>query len=270
MTDDQHARGDAPAATLPSTLQSRYDQMFPELAPQEIERLRRFGSIRRYADGERLSRTGEVGRSMFVIISGHVAITQRDGLGHITPIVDQGPGRFMAEVGTLSGRAALVDGHAEGDVEALTITPENLRRLLVAEAELGERIVRALILRRVGLIESHASGPVLIGSPTSSDFALDSIPAVLAITRDPYIVYTSNIFALLGLRALYFVLADVVQRFRYLRTGLAVILCFVAGKMLLAGTIDVSVTVSLGVIVLIVLVALAASWAFPRQEQAAR
>jgi thioredoxin reductase (NADPH) len=106
---------------------------------------------------------------MFVIISGHVAITQRDGLGHITPVVDQGPGQFLAEVGTLSGRAALVDGYAEGDVEALMITPENLRRLLVAEAELGERIVRALILRRVGLIESHASGPVLIGAPTSSD-----------------------------------------------------------------------------------------------------
>ena len=98
-------------------------------------------------------------------------------------------------------------------------------------------------------------------------FALDSIPAVLAITRDPYIVYTSNIFALLGLRALYFVLADVVQRFHYLRAGLAVILCFVACKMLLAGTIDISVTVSLGVIIAIVLAAVIASWAFPKREQ---
>jgi thioredoxin reductase (NADPH) len=169
MTDEQNAQGDASAVARSPTLQSRFDQMFPGLAPQEIERLRRFGSIRRYADGERLFKTGEVGRGMFVIISGHVAITQRDGLGHITPVVEQGPGQFLAEVGTLSGRAALVDGHAEGDVEALMITPEDLRRLLVAEAELGERIVRALILRRVGLIESHASGPVLIGSPTSSD-----------------------------------------------------------------------------------------------------
>lgn len=169
MTDEQHWQGNTQVATPSSTLQSRYHQMFPSLAPQEIERLRKFGSTRRYADGERLSRTGEVGRGMFVIISGHVAITQRDGLGHITPIVEQGPGQFLAEVGTLSGRAALVDGHAEGDVEALMITPENLRRLLVVEAELGERIVRALILRRVGLIESHASGPVLIGAPTSSD-----------------------------------------------------------------------------------------------------
>jgi TerC family integral membrane protein len=99
-------------------------------------------------------------------------------------------------------------------------------------------------------------------------FALDSIPAVLAITRDPYIVYTSNIFALLGLRALYFVLADVVQRFHYLRPGLAAILCFVAAKMLLADVVDISVAMSLTVIVGIVLVAVAASWAFPRAEQA--
>ena len=99
-------------------------------------------------------------------------------------------------------------------------------------------------------------------------FALDSIPAVLAITRDPYIVYTSNIFALLGLRALYFVLADVVQRFHYLRPGLAVVLCFVACKMLLTGIVDISVKASLGVIIGIVLVAVAASWAFPKQQPA--
>jgi tellurite resistance protein TerC len=99
-------------------------------------------------------------------------------------------------------------------------------------------------------------------------FALDSIPAVLAITRDPYIVYTSNIFALLGLRALYFVLADVVQRFHYLRPGLAAVLCFVAAKMLLTGILEISTAVSLGVIAAIVLVAIVASWMFPKPAQA--
>jgi tellurite resistance protein TerC len=99
-------------------------------------------------------------------------------------------------------------------------------------------------------------------------FALDSIPAVLAITRDPYIVYTSNIFALLGLRALYFVLADVVQRFHYLRPGLAAVLCFVAAKMLLTGILEISTAASLGVIAGIVLIAIAASWVFPKQEPA--
>jgi thioredoxin reductase (NADPH) len=158
-TDGGHSR----------TLHARFAQMFPTLTPAEIERLRRYGSIRRYAGGERLFATGERGRGMFVLISGHVVVTQRDGLGHVRPVVDQGPGQFLAEVGTLSGAPALVDGHADGDVEALLIAPDELRRLLVAEAELGERIVRALILRRVGLIESEAGGPVLIGAENSSD-----------------------------------------------------------------------------------------------------
>ena len=98
-------------------------------------------------------------------------------------------------------------------------------------------------------------------------FALNSIPAVLAITRDPYIVYTSNIFALLGLRALYFVLADVVGRFHYLRPGLAAVLCFVACKMLLTGILEISTAASLGIIAAIVLIAIAASWVFPKQER---
>ena len=108
---------------------------------------------------------------MFVILSGHVAITQRDGLGRVTPVIDQGPGQFLAEIGQLSGRVALVDGHAEGDVETLLIPPEQLRALLVAEADLGERIMRALILRRVNLIQGGVGGPVLIGAHTLGDMA---------------------------------------------------------------------------------------------------
>ena len=87
-----------------------------------------------------------------------VAITQRDGLGHVTPVVEQGAGQFLADVGQLSTRAALVDGTAEGDVETLVIPTEGLRALLVAEAELGERIMRALILRRVALFKGGGAG----------------------------------------------------------------------------------------------------------------
>src|ERR1700682_3589641 len=126
----------------------RLEQTFPALTLQEIARMRRFGEIRNYKDGEPLFETGKPGPGMFVILSGHVAITQRDGLGRVTPVIDQGPGQFLAEIGQLSGRIALVDGHAEGDVETLLIPPERLRALLVAEADLGERIMRALILRR--------------------------------------------------------------------------------------------------------------------------
>jgi thioredoxin reductase (NADPH) len=108
---------------------------------------------------------------MFVVLSGDIAITQRDGLGHVTPVIDQGPGQFLAEIGQLSGRVALVDGHAEGDVETLLIPPDKLRALLVAEADLGERIMRALILRRVSLIQGGVGGPVLIGPASLGDMA---------------------------------------------------------------------------------------------------
>ena len=149
----------------------RHDQTFPTLTHPEIERMRRFAELRSYKDGEALFETGKVGPGMFVVLSGTVAITQRDGLGHVTPIIDQGPGQFLAEIGQLSGRIALVDGHAEGDVETLLIPPDQLRALLVAEAELGERIMRALILRRVSLIQGGAGGPVLIGPTSLGDTA---------------------------------------------------------------------------------------------------
>src|SRR5665213_1833662 len=147
----------------------RHEQTFPALTHSEIARMRRFGGLRHYKDGEALFETGKPGRGMFVVLSGHVAITQRDGLGHVTPLIDQGPGQFLAEIGQLSGRVSLVDGDAEGEVETLLIPPERLRALLVAEADLGERIMRALILRRVTLIQAGAGGSVLIGPSDSRD-----------------------------------------------------------------------------------------------------
>jgi thioredoxin reductase (NADPH) len=149
----------------------RLEQTFPALTAHEIERMRRFGEQQSYKDGERLFETGKVGPGMFVVLSGHVAISQRDGLGHVTPVVDQGPGQFVAEIGQLSGRVALVDAQAEGDVGTLLIPPDRLRALLVAEADLGERIMRALILRRVNLIQAGVGGPVLIGAPSVSGMA---------------------------------------------------------------------------------------------------
>ena len=149
----------------------RHEQTFPELTPQEIARMRRFGDVVRYKDGDKLFETGKPGPGMFVLLSGHVAIVQRDGFGHITPVIDQGPGQFLAEIGQLSGRVALVDGLAEGDVETLLIPPDKLRALLVAEADLGERVMRALILRRVNLIQGGVGGPVLIGPSNSPGVA---------------------------------------------------------------------------------------------------
>ena len=150
-----------------SRMFQRYEQTFPVLTAPEIARMRRFGEIRTFKDGECLFETGKPGHGMFVVLSGNVILTQRDGLGRVTPVIEQGPGHFLAESGQLSGRVALVDGHAEGDVETLLIPPQKLRALLVAEADLGERIMRALILRRVSLIQGGVGGPVLIGLPNS-------------------------------------------------------------------------------------------------------
>jgi tellurite resistance protein TerC len=97
-------------------------------------------------------------------------------------------------------------------------------------------------------------------------FAVDSIPAIFAVTTDPFIVYTSNVFAILGLRSLYFALAGVMDTFHYLKVGLGVVLSFVGAKMLLAHTAyKIDTLVSLGVVVVILAVAVVASLVFPKK-----
>lgn len=149
--------------SLPPSLASRREQMFPKLAPAEIDRLRRFGEVHTWQPGELLFEASKTGPGMFVLLDGHVLVTRKNCLGIEVPIVENGPGDFMAEIGQLSGRPSLVYGHALDVVEALVINSPSLRAVVVAEAELGERIMRALILRRMGLIETGAGGPILIG-----------------------------------------------------------------------------------------------------------
>jgi tellurite resistance protein TerC len=104
---------------------------------------------------------------------------------------------------------------------------------------------------------------LVIVETTDIVFALDSVPAVLAVTREPFIVYTSNIFAMLGLRSLYFVLAGVVERFRFLRVGLAAILIFFGARLLLDDVIEVPTGVSLGVIAVALALSVVASLKWP-------
>ncbi len=99
-------------------------------------------------------------------------------------------------------------------------------------------------------------------------FAVDSIPAIFAITRDPFIVYTSNVFAILGLRALYFVLAGVMREFHYLRPGLAVVLVFIGVKMTLTDLYEIPVLASLAVVAAVLAGAAAASMLWPPAERA--
>jgi thioredoxin reductase (NADPH) len=143
--------------------------MFLKLIIAEIDRLLRIGQKQLYSNDQPLFVTGEIAPGMFVVKVGRVKMTRRDPLGHLAPIVERGPGDFVGEVGQLSGRPALVDVHAVEDVEALLIPPENLRAVMIAEPELGDRIMRALILRRVVVIETGAGGPVLIGPEDSPD-----------------------------------------------------------------------------------------------------
>ncbi len=100
---------------------------------------------------------------------------------------------------------------------------------------------------------------IMIGV-TDVVFAVDSIPAIFAITKDPFIVMTSNIFAILGLRALYFLLADLAARFHLLSYGLAVVLMFVGIKMLIVDFVKIPVFISLGVVASILAISIAASW----------
>jgi len=156
-------------AAAQSIIDTRRHQMFPILEPVEIERMRRFGKARSYRAGEALVEVGKVGAGLTIVLNGHVDITQHDESGRRRHIVTHGPGSFMGELAQLRGRPALVDAHAQGAVEALIIPPDQLRALLIAEAELGERIMRALILRRVGLLETGAGGPVIVGRPENGD-----------------------------------------------------------------------------------------------------
>ena len=147
---------------------TRGAQMFPRLSDEELTRLSRFGEPRSFHAGEMLAHAGEAGPGLCLILSGQVEIRQPDRASERSHIVTHERGSFMGELAQLSGRPYLVDAQALTDVEAIAVRPDRLRALLIAEAELGERIMRALILRRVGLIESGA-GPVIVGDEADAD-----------------------------------------------------------------------------------------------------
>jgi thioredoxin reductase (NADPH) len=153
------------------TIEQRRAQAFPVLAPDEIARLHRFGRRRRFADGERVVETGKVSPGIYLVLSGGIRVTGRDGHGHALEVVEHGPGSFSGELSQLSRRPSFVDGVAAGETETLEIDAEQVHALLIAEAALGEKLMRAMILRRVALIEAGAGGPVLVGSASSSDVA---------------------------------------------------------------------------------------------------
>jgi thioredoxin reductase (NADPH) len=153
----------------PSIFHARHDQMFPVFASSDVAKLRRFGQRRSYADGELLAETGKPSPGMLVVLSGEVEVAQRDAAGRRTTIVTHVPGAVAGELSALAGRPGLVDSIARGPVEVVVVPPDRLHDLLVEEAEIGERLMRLFILRRVALLETGAGGPVIVGRADQAD-----------------------------------------------------------------------------------------------------
>ena len=138
------------------------------------------------------------------------------------------------------------------------------RRLRVSHEYHGEHF----FVRHAGrLFATPLFLVLLVVEITDVTLAVDSIPAVFGITRDPFIVYTSNVLAILGLRALYFLLAGVIDRLRFLDEGLAVVLVFIGGKMIGERWLHIPVTVSLGVVGGVLLISLLASLLIPPKKK---
>src|SRR5215510_5038594 len=152
-----------------SIIESRRDQIFPVLETADIERMHRFGRLRSFRAGEVLARVGQVADGLTIILAGKVEISRHHKLTDHEPMAIHGPGHFIGELAQLAGRPALIDARALEPGEALIIPPEQLRALLIAEVELGEHIMRALILRRVNLLERSVGGPIIVGRADNGD-----------------------------------------------------------------------------------------------------
>jgi tellurite resistance protein TerC len=157
--------------------------------------------------------------------------------------------------------------HQDIEPEANPVIRLVRRMLPITQGYRGQKFfVRGDAGRAATLMATPLFVVLVFVETTDLLFALDSIPAIFAITEDPFIVYTSNVFAILGLRALYFLLAGVIHRFHYLQLGLSVVLVFVGIKMLAADVIHVPVGVSLAVIAAVLALAVAASLLWPPEE----
>jgi thioredoxin reductase (NADPH) len=168
----------------PSDLANRGHQIYPVLGADDIRRVRRFAVERRWHDGEMVFRALIDSPGMVLVLEGALCCSRTDAFGQRIEVNVYRPGQFSGEVSQLSGRPPLANGQAEGELRALVVEPESLRALLMAEAELGERLMRAFILRRVGLIDDNPRGPILIGPAAHA--ALFELENFLSRNAYPY------------------------------------------------------------------------------------
>ncbi|MFD1952117.1 FAD-dependent oxidoreductase [Sphingomonas arantia] len=153
-------------------IDTREHQRFPVLDQAQVETARRFasGPEQRFDPGATLYAIGDHGAPAWLVIDGTIEVFRRDGLSREAPITVHHAGQFSGEVNQLAGRPSIAAGRAGPDgCTALPLDPAHLRALMVGSADLGEIVMRALILRRVGLIEAGGAGTILIGMPGTPD-----------------------------------------------------------------------------------------------------
>lgn len=162
-----------------------------------------------------------------------------------------------------SGIKLLRQGDAEIDPEKNPVLKLFRRWMPVTDEYVGEKFW----VRQPGLYATPLVVVLLVVETTDILFAVDSIPAVLAITLNTFIVYTSNVFAIMGLRSMYFAVAGLMDYFEYLHYGLSAVLVFIGSKMLLSHYYNVPTHIALGIVVGVLLVSVGASVAFPRKKK---
>ena len=149
-----------------SDIDGRHDQMFPTLSPVERATALRFasGEPQRFEAGALMFALGARDTPAYLVVSGHVEVVRRDGLGRETAIVRHQPGQITGEMSQLAGRPAIAEGRAgpEG-CEAVPFDAAHLRALVIGSAEVGEIVMRSFILRRTALIASGSAGLILVG-----------------------------------------------------------------------------------------------------------
>lgn len=163
-----------------------------------------------------------------------------------------------------SGLKLLRQGEAEIHPESNPILRLFRRWVPVTKDYEGNKF----FVRRTGLFATPLLVVLLVVETTDLLFAVDSIPAILAITRDAFIVYTSNVFAIMGLRSMYFALAGMMEMFRYLHYGLSLVLMFVGSKMLLSHYYEIPTVLALSAVASILLLSVAASLLKPKPKAA--
>ncbi len=163
-----------------------------------------------------------------------------------------------------SGLKLLRQGEAEIHPESNPILRLFRRWVPVTKDYEGNKF----FVRRTGLFATPLLVVLLVVETTDLLFAVDSIPAILAITRDAFIVYTSNVFAIMGLRSMYFALAGMMEMFRYLHYGLSLVLMFVGSKMLLSHYYEIPTVLALSAVASILLLSVVASLLKPKPKAA--